>query len=405
MKKLLVIVPFLLNGGGLKSLLNHAQEANLVQAKEIQIEAKQHELKSVSSEKMPTIEVGAFLSDSHPRSFMQPGTIYGTSVKLKYAIYDGGLKQAKVAQKRFELASAKFNKSFFSKSLYLQIVQDYYNIKSLDALIRALKQKKQTLVEQLKKTKVLVESGFATEDNLYSLKAALALVKDNIRALKFQRKSLVDIMSLKANYRIKSLGNSHFIKKKVSFRANDLIRALKLKQKAILSGSKMAKSATNVHINLDASYNIYGYGRSDRAHPKGLGHQAKIDLSAGIRLYDGGASKEKAQAIKLQAISLGLEIKQKLQEQKMQYRLSKQKLAVAREHIGALKAQYTAQQKLFATVKKQYESGLSDYVSYLNALSEMVTAKANLAKARYELEIAYALYYYNAGYDIRSFVR
>ena len=405
MKKLLILVPFLLNASGLKSILNHTQDANLVKAKELQIQAKRSELRSVSKEAMPTVDLAGFVSDSNPRSFMQPGIMYGASVKLKYAIYDGGLKTAKKGQKRFELASAKFNKSFFSKSLYLQVVQDYYNIKSLDALIGALKQKQHTLNEQLKKTKVLVASGFATDDNLYSLKGAIALVKDNINSLQFQRKSLLSLMSLKTNYKVKRVGNSHFSKRKVSFRANDLIKALRMKQSAILSSAKMVKSATNPHINLDASYNMYGYGRSDRMHPEGQNHQAKINLSAGIRLYDGGATKEKAQAIKLQAMSLGFEIKQKLQEQRVQYRLSKQKLSVAREHIRAMKAQYQAQKKLFATVKKQYESGLADYVSYLDALSQMVGAKANLAKARYELEIAYALYYYNAGYDIKRFIR
>ena len=405
MKKLLILVPFLLNASGLKSILNHTQDANLVKAKELQIQAKRSELRSVSKEAMPTVDLGAFISDSHPRSFMQPGIMYGASVKLKYAIYDGGLKRAKKGQKRFELASAKFNKSFFTKSLYLQVVQDYYNIKSLDALIDALRQKLHTLNEQLKKTKVLVSSGFATDDNLYSIKGAIALVKDNINSLQFQRKSLLSLMSLKTNYRIKRVGNSHFVKRKVSFRANDLIKALRMKQSAILSGAKMVKSTTNAHINLDASYNMYGYGRSDRMHPEGQNHQAKINLTAGIRLYDGGATKEKAQAIKLQAMSLGFEIKQKLQEQRVQYRLSKQKLSVAREHIRAMKAQYQAQKKLFETVKKQYESGLADYVSYLDALSQMVSAKANLAKARYELEIAYALYYYNAGYDIKRFIR
>ena len=405
MKKLLILVPFLLNASGLKSILNHTQDANLVKAKELQIQAKQSELRSVSKEAMPTVDLAGFVSDSNPRSFMQPGIMYGASVKLKYAIYDGGLKTAKKGQKRFELASAKFNKSFFTKSLYLQVVQDYYNIKSLDALIDALRQKLHTLNEQLKKTKVLVSSGFATDDNLYSIKGAIALVKDNINSLQFQRKSLLSLMSLKTNYRIKRVGNSHFVKRKVRFRANDLIKALRMKQSAILSGAKMVKSATNPHINLDASYNMYGYGRSDRMHPEGQNHQAKINLSAGIRLYDGGATKEKAQAIKLQAMSLGFEIKQKLQEQRVQYRLSKQKLNVAREHIRAMKAQYQAQKKLFETVKKQYESGLADYVSYLDALSQMVSAKANLAKARYELEIAYALYYYNAGYDIKRFIR
>ena len=404
MKKLLIILPFLLNASGLKTILSHTQDANLIKAKALQVEAKQKELSSANSEKLPTIDLGAFASSSNPRSFMQPGTIYGANVKLKYAIYDGGLKSAKLERKRFELAGAKFDKSFFSKSLYLQIVQDYYNIKSLDALILALKQKQKTLAEQLKKTKVLVASGFATEDNLYSLKAALALVKDNINSLQFQRKSLLSLMSLKANYRIKILGNSRFVKRRAVFKPNDLIKALRMQQSALLSSAKMVKSATNTHINLDASYNVYGYGRSDRVHPEGVDHQAKVNLSAGIRLYDGGATKEKAQAAKLQAMALGLRIKQKLQEQKVQYRLSRQKLSVARAHIEAMRAQYKAQKKLFATVKKQYESGLADYVNYLNALSDMVSAKANLAKARYELEIAYALYYYNAGYDIRDFI-
>lgn len=405
MKKLLILIPFLLNGASLKSILNHTQEANLVKIKSLQVEAKEAELKSTNAQNLPTVDLGAFVSNSNPRSPMQPGTTYGANVKLKYTIYSGGLKSARVKQKHFELASAKFEKHFFSKSLSLEIVKDYYNIKSLDALIESLHMKERTLKEQLKKIKLFVSSGLATQENIYSLQAAVELVKDNIHTLEFQRKSLLNQLYLKANYRFKSLGDSHFVHKNVKFRVNDLIKSLRMKRHALLSSSRIVESAKNLHINMSASYNRYGYSRSDRAHPKGILAQSKINLNAGIRLYDGGVTKEKTQAVKLQAISLGVEIQQKLQEQRMQYHLIHQKIAVVREHIRALRTQYKAQKSLFTTVKKEYASGLADYVRYLDALSQMVNAKANLAKAHYELEIAYALYYYNAGYNIKRFIK
>ena len=404
MKRLLILIPFLLHSANLKTILNHTSESNLIQAKAMLIEAKRAEINSIKSSKLPTIDFGVFANSSNPRQLMQPGVVYGASVKLKYAIYDGGLKRAKIEQKRFELAGAMFDKSFFAKSLNLQIVKDYYNIKSLDALIKALIFKKKALKEQIKKVKVLLNSGFVTKDNLYSLNAALLLTQDNINSLKFKRESLIKLLQIKANYQFKTLGNSYFKKRALKFRPNDLIRAMQLKKRAILSSSKAIKSAIKPHINLEASYSLYGYDRADTMHPKGLDKQAKINLNAGVRLYDGGVSKEQIEAVKLQALSLGLEIKQKLLEQRVNFKLSKERLKVAKEHIKAIKAEYIARRSLFKSVKKEFESGLADYVSYLDALSQEVSAKANLAKAKYELEIAYAIYYYNGGYDIRKFL-
>ena len=404
MKRLIILLPFLLHSANLKTILNHTSEADLVKAKEMLLNAKEAEIDSIKNSKLPTVDFGVFINNSNPRQFMQPGSVYGASVKLKYAIYDGGLKSAKIKQKRFELAGAKFDKSFFTKSLNLQIVQDYYNIKSLDSLIKALYLKKRVLKEQLKKVKVLYSSGLATKDNIYSLNAALQLASDNINSLKFKRKSLIKLMQVKANYKFKMLGNSYFIKRAVKFIPNDLIKAMQLKKRAILSAKGAIKSATRAHINLEATYNIYGYDRVDLMHPKGLDKQAKINLNAGIRLYDGGVSKKSIEAIKYKALSLSLKIKEKLNEQRVHFNLSKERIKVAKEHIKALKAEFIAQKSLFNSVKKQYESGLVDYVNYLDALSQMVNTKANLAKAKYELEIAYALYYYNGGYDIRKFV-
>ena len=404
MKKLLILIPLFLNGGGLKSLLNSANSSNLVKAKQMQVLSKQKELSSQISQDFPTVDLSAAVVNSNPRGFMQPGTIYKASVVLSYTIYDGGLKSAKKVQKRFELASVKFDKSFFTKSLYLQIVQDYYNIKSLDALIDALYSKKRAIKEQLNRVAILQKSGLANSDDLYSLKAALALVKDNISSLNYQKKSLIAMLNLKANSHIKRLGNSLFVKRSVKFKDNDLIASLKAKRSAILSSAKMASSATKPHINLNASYSLYGYDRVDRLHPKGLDKDTKVTLIASVRLFDGGAAKESAEAIKLQAMALNYQIKHKHQEQLINFKLSYKKLSVAREHIKALKEQYRASSELFKTVKTKYEAGLSDYANYLNALSQKTLALAELKKAKYELEIAYALYYYYAGYDLRRFV-
>jgi len=95
MKKLLLlgIVPVLLLGDDLRSLLDFAkQNNNLVNASKISAHAKEKELESAKSNYFPTVDVSGFYKRDDDASPFQPGTVYGANAKVAFDLYDGGLK-------------------------------------------------------------------------------------------------------------------------------------------------------------------------------------------------------------------------------------------------------------------------------------------------------------------------
>jgi outer membrane protein TolC len=66
---------------------------------------------------------------------------------------------------------------------------------------------------------------------------------------------------------------------------------------------------------------------------------------------------------------------------------------------------YDASQKSFDTVKQKYESRLVDYVTYLDALTVVVSTTNQLNTSKRMLYYAYASYYYFGGLDPKDYVQ
>lgn len=94
MKKwLLLIVPALMYGENLKSLLEYAtQNSDLVVEKILAQKAKSVELESKQSAYYPTIDVGGFYQSVNEKTPMMAGDIYSAYAKVSFDIYDGGKK-------------------------------------------------------------------------------------------------------------------------------------------------------------------------------------------------------------------------------------------------------------------------------------------------------------------------
>ena len=408
MKKitLLLILAISLNAQGLKTLLNSASNNNeLLKRDNLKELSAKKGIEAVNSSYYPTVDIGAVAQNSNPKTPMRPGTTYIGFVKLNYVIYDGGAKKYTKAQKIYELSSIKDANSQFKQSLFLQITQDYYNIKSLNDLIKALRFKKEAIASQYKKIKAFQEAGIIGDIELYQLKSALESVKFNLNSLNLQKLTLLSNLSLKVGKRVKHLGNSHFIKRSVSLSPNYLVKSLRAKVASIKQSANIIASANSAKLNISLEHNAYSYARYDKAHPKGLSNQTNITLSAKMRVFDGGTTSKKAQAVKLQAMSLNYEANYRLKEQKNNFKLSKLRIKNIRVQIKSAKSALISAQKNYNAILKKYNAGIIDNTDYLDALSSLAEAKANYKKALNDLEVAYALYYFNAGKNIKGYIK
>ena len=412
MKKLLLlgIVPALLLGDDLRSLLEFAkQNNNLVNASKISAHAKEKELESAKDNYYPTLDVSGFYKRDDDASPFQPGTVYGANAKVAFDVYDGGKKSYTKKQKANEHKSALFSSKDTQKSILLTITQDYYNLKTLQARLQAQEEASRAVKAQLERVKHFYEAELATSDDVDRLQSAYDSTIYAIESIKFQIKAVKKALEIKVGKRIASLEDSIF-KKTVQQDQEELdsIQALKYSKTALLNLSETIDSYYYPTIHIEDTYSVYEY--EDKPTMAGrpiplLDNQNEIMATIGLRLFDFGTIKEQKEAIKLQADALNQQIIYKSKEQQMQLELSLDRIHTAKLNIKSSKSALKAAKSALKTITQKYSAGVVDNVVYLDALSSKTQAQAVYKKALNDLEIAYALYYYYNNKNIEDFIQ
>ena len=156
----------------LNTLINHANTHNgLIKAKEINIKAKQEEVKAAQSAYWPTVDVGASYSMVNPNYISSPGQVSSAYAAISVDLYDGGRKDAILRSKGFEHEASLFEKHAFEKSITLEIVRHYYGIQKLKATLHALDERSSELKEQIKRIKKFKLAGLSTQEEVDKLQA------------------------------------------------------------------------------------------------------------------------------------------------------------------------------------------------------------------------------------------
>ncbi|QOP43431.1 TolC family protein [Sulfurimonas sediminis] len=412
MKKLLLltVVPALLFGDDLKSLLEFAKENNnLVNASKIAVHAKAKEVQSATSNYFPTVDVSAFYKrDDKPSPFF-PGTTYGARAKIGFDIYDGGKKSYTKKQKENEKKSASFSYKDTKKSILLGITEDYYNLKSLQASLGATIEASKAVKAQLERVRHFYEADLATSDDVDRLQSAYDSTLYAIESTKFQITALHKALELKVGKKINTLKNSQFDKRAAqNEELLDSIESLRYKKAALQNLGETVESYYYPTIRIEDTYSFYGY--QDKPTFGGipiayLDKQNELMATVGLRLFDFGTLKEQKEALKLQADALNQQIIYKSKEQQMQQELAQERIHTAKLNIKSSKSALKAAKSALKTITEKYNAGIVDNVVYLDALSAKTEAKARYEKARNDLEIAYGIYYYYNNKNLEEFVK
>ncbi len=412
MKKLLLlsIVPALLFGDDLKSLLDFAKgNNNLVNASKILVHAKEKEVQSATSNYFPTLDASAFYKRDDDPSPFQPGTTYGASAKLGFDIYDGGKKSYTKKQKESEHKSASFTYKDTKKSILLSITQDYFNLKTLQATLEAQVEASKAVKAQLERMQHFYEAELATSDDVDRLQSAYDSNIYAIESIKFQIKALKKALELKVGKKISSFESSIFDKTVQNSEDElDSIAALKYNKTALQNLSETIDSYYYPTIHIEDTYSAYGY--KDKPSMGGqpmelLDNQNEIMVSVGLRLFDFGTLKEQKEAIRLQSDALNQQIIYKLKEQQMQQELSLERIHTSELNIKSSQSSLKAAKSALKTITEKYNAGIVDNVVYLDALSSKTQAQAMYEKSLNDLEIAYGIYYYYNNKDLGEYIK
>jgi outer membrane protein len=405
MKRLiLLVIPAFIYAESLKSLLDYATEnSDLVVSKTLTQKAKASEVESRESAYFPTIDAGAFYQSLDEKTPMQAGDVYSGFAKVSFDIYDGGKKSSQLSQSENEYKASNFDSESTKKSLSLQVVQDFFNIKSLKASLASREEARKSLLEQLTRMKRFYAAKVATSDDVDRLQAAYDTNIYEMESIKFQIISAKKSLELKVGKNIGTLDDSKF--KEFSQQTKELIdsvKSLMAKKDALVDGAESVDSVYYPQLKIEDTFSVYGYERSDALHPEGVDNQNKLLLSLNMRLFDYGTVAKSKQAIMINSQALNTQVSYSKKEQAMRYDLALSAIDTNHIKIKSAKSALVSATSAFKTISKKYDAGIVDNVVYLDALTSQTEAKALYETSINDLEIAYAAYYYYAGKNIED---
>ena len=407
-KKLaLALIPAIFYGEDLRSLLEFATLNNkTAQSKSLSKEAKIKEVESAKSAYFPTLDAGGYFQNQNQRTPQQPGDTYNGYAKIGVDIYDGGKKRSAVKQNEALLEAAQYDDSYYKKSLQLDIVQDFYNIKSLKASLTALEDKSVQLEADLDRIKKFFDVGSATVDDVDKLQAAYSSNLYIIEESRYQLLSLIKLLGIKIGKDAGEPDNSTIEPpQNIQKETGDDVKSLRANSFSLARAAEGITSVYYPQLRLEDSYSVYNYGRSDFEHPKGVYNQNTLALSLNIRLFDNGVVTKQKESLQLQKMALDKRIKELEETRDINAELSLSKINTTKAQIQSARQGLEAANSAYKMSAKKFEAGVIDNVAYLDALSVKTNAKAQYETALNNLQIAYASYYFNTNKNIKEYVK
>lgn len=409
MKKnlILLVLPALIFAQDLSSILDITKTNNkTIKSKYFIEKSKLESIEAVRSSYYPQIDLGLNYQNLNEKSPATPGDIYSAYAKIGVDLYDGGKKDNLIKQNKALYNSSKYDSSSYSKNLQLMVVQDFYNIKSQESYLDALKEKEVQLNAELQRVIKFYEVGSATSDDVEKLKAAYSNNSYQIDTIKHQILSLKRLFTLKVGIKIDSFDDSSIqepleLKKEKS----DYINALNENANSLKYQANSLKSDYMPKLRLEDTFNAYEYERDDNTHPEGLDNQNKLTLSLNIKIFDNGTVDKQKTALLLQKKALEEEIEKKELEQNINIELANSKIHTVKAQIQSAKNSLISANSAYETIQKKFIVGAVDNVAYLDALSIKTQAKAQYKTALNNLQIAYASYYYHINKNISEFIK
>ena len=396
-------------GYGLVTLVENANKANsLIKAKEISIKARQKEVEAAKSAFWPTIDVGAAQSYMSPTTVVSPGETSTAYAIVNVELYDGGRKSALLNAKRYEEEASFFEKSAFEKSITLQIVQHYYGLQKLKAILGALDERSSELREQIIRVKKFKTAGLSTQEDVDKLQAEFdgndyTMANTRLEILRSEKN-----LQLLSGLPAKDLKRNYFLEpKNVQFEVFEKIKMLEANANAVGENANAISAGNKPQINLSDTYNKYRY--DDTVSISGLDvlqdHQNSLNISVNMRLFDNGKISKESEAVKYQKLSLLSEIEYAKSEQEMNFHLSEKSLETIRTRLKSAKSALRAAKSTYGVLKEKFEVGLVDNIAYLDALTQKTLAQSRYKETVYDYEIGKSIYYYFAGKDPKEFIR
>ncbi|MBX1886397.1 TolC family protein [Campylobacter peloridis] len=409
---LLALVSFLLANNLKEFIQLSLNNENYIQ-KQLNFSKSILEQDSIENSYLPNLNLEiSYLGSNKDRFIIEPQESLMTTLSLKFLLFDGGNKEAKIASMQSLRQLAYLEKENMANFIALNASILYFNYLSLKSITQSYKQKEIYLQNQLKRLEKFYQAGLASQSELESIKA-----KYELSVYEFAQKEL----------KLYELKNAMFNLSKTSFipsventleepntKENKSYEIAFMQEKLNLENFKIdsAKSKLFPKIFLQNNFSFYDMNYNPKLPQefknfgenflKEHGQNNRFILTFEWRIFDFGANKKALEAQKYASKITQLELEKTKRQINIELDNLLQEIRISKVKINALNASLNAANLAFNTIEKKYNAGLCSYVEYLNALEIKFQSQSQLELAKNDYEIAKARYYFKAGIDINS---
>ena len=407
MKKFLFLslFPLFAFSGNLNELLNLAEQNKQVEASRYSLEASKEKEYATKSAYLPNLTLGASQTfNQESNMFAAEKNTTGTAT-LAFTIYDGGKREASFEQQQALVKSATFALASVQNNISLDVIYYYYNYLSTLANKESTLKKMEQLEAERNRLEKFLSVGAITADELQKIVSSIEQTKVDLLTLDNTLNNISNTLEYLTGQEIIVEKGSTLVFKDTKNEETKRFDILALEQsiQSTKAEAKIAKAPNKPTIIIQDTYSQYDFDYPVATN--NLDHQNSIQLLLEWKIFDFGSTSANAQAAYLNYLSKNSELEYEKYKAKASFKNAQNSYKTSLAKIEAAKAKLQASEMTYELIKKKFQQGIVNNVSYLDALSDKFNSNSQLQTALNEVEYQKAVLLYEMGENIKGAIQ
>lgn len=404
---LLCLLPLVAFAGNLPELLKLAEQNKQVESSRYQLEAAKENEYATKSGYLPSLSFGANQTYNQQENMLSPEKSRTGAATLSFTLYDGGKREAQFSKQDALVKSATFSLASTQNNVSLNVIYYYFNYLSTLASKTATLQKLEQLHAERLRLEKFVSVGVATEDELQKIISSIEQSKVDLLTLENTLNNISNTLEYLTGESVHvELGSSVVFNQTAQddVRRFDIL-ALEQSVQSAQADVKIAKSPHLPTIKIEDTYSRFKNDYANPAWNSDENHQNTVQLSLQWKIFDFGSTSAGAQAAQKTYLAKSSELAYEKHKAKASLKSAQNSYQTALAKIEAGKARLHASEMTYELVKKKFQQGIVNNVTYLDALSDKFNAQAQLQTALNEVEYQKAVLLYEMGQEIKGAIQ
>ncbi|MDD2888211.1 MAG: TolC family protein [Aliarcobacter sp.] len=407
MKKSLILwlFPIFAFSGNLEQLLNFAEQNKQVEASRYSLEASKEKEYATKSSYMPSLTLGANQTFNQESNAFTPEKSTTGSATLAFTIYDGGKREASFEQQQALVKSATFSLASIQNNISLDVIYYYYNyLSTLASKESTLKKMEQLEAERYRLEKFL-SVGAITADELQKILSSIEQTKVDLLTLDNSLNNISNTLEYLTGQEVIVEKGSTIVYKDINVDESKRLDILALEEslKSNKSEIEIAKAPNKPTLVLQDTYSKYDFDYPTQVDS--LEQQNSVQLAMEWKIFDFGSTSSNAQAAYLNYLAKNSELAYTKYKAKASFKNAQNSYKTSLAKIEAAKSKLQASEMTYELVKKKFQQGIVNNVTYLDALSDKFNSNTQLQTALNEVEYQKAVLLYEMGENIKGAIQ